>query len=72
MAESRFKKYRQILSDEAKKARAGEKSKIFNVGTITAAILFIGCIFVWSFYFVIKSSQKSKKFNDYSKILKVV
>ena len=72
MAESRFKKYRQILSDEAKKARSGEKSKVFNVGNITAAILFIVCISVWSFYFVIKPSQKSEEFTDYSKVLKVV
>ncbi|MBI5573299.1 MAG: MBL fold metallo-hydrolase [Elusimicrobia bacterium] len=70
--ESRFKKYRQILSDEAKKARSGEKSKIFNDGNITAAILFIGCISVWSFYSVIKPSQKSEEFTDYSKVLKVV
>ena len=72
MAESRFKKYRQILQDEAKKARSGGESKVFNAGNITAAILFIGCISVWSFYFVVKPSQKSEEFTYYSKTLKVV
>ena len=72
MKESQFKKYRQILADEAKKARAGEKSKVFNAGNIAVAILFIGCISVWSFYFVIKPSQKSEDFTDRSKILKLV
>lgn len=72
MKESRFEKYRQILQDEAKKARSGGESKIFNAGNIVAAILFIGCIAVWSFYFAVKPSQKSEEFNDYSKVLKVV
>ena len=70
--ESRFKKYRQILSDEAKKARAGEQSKVFNAGNIAAAVLFIGCISVWSFYFAVRPAKKSEEFNDYSKVLKVV
>ena len=72
MAESRFKKYRQILSDEAKKARAGEESKVFNAGNITAAILFIACISVWAIYFAVKPSSKSKEFSDPSKVLKII
>ncbi|MFA5778621.1 MAG: ComEC/Rec2 family competence protein [Elusimicrobiota bacterium] len=70
--ESRFKKYRQILQDEAKKARSGEESKIFNAGNITAAILFIGCISVWAIYFAVKPSSKSKEFSDPSKVLKII
>lgn len=72
MAESRFKKYKQILQDEAKKARSGEESKVFNAGNITASVLFIGCICVWSVYFIVKPASKPTEFKDPSKVLKIV
>ena len=65
MKESRFKRYRDLLTQEAKKARAGEKSKIFNVGNITATILFIVLITVWSFYFLVKYQGKTDEVLDY-------
>ncbi|MEW6557376.1 MAG: ComEC/Rec2 family competence protein [Elusimicrobiota bacterium] len=72
MAISRFKKYRQILQEEAKKIRAGEKSRVFNTSNITASVLFIIAVCIWSYYFTIKPQSSKSEFSDKSKLLKIV